>query len=71
MKIIQSAARREIANYVCDKCKKEAVSHLEFSFGYGSNHDMTKIDLDFCEKCEKEILKMLSKQVKINFKEIS
>lgn len=63
---IEATTVKNLTGLECDKCKaKEIIYELgtdyvaEFShrFGYGSKHDMKKLDFDLCEKCLFEMLK--------------
>lgn len=64
MKIIKQKAVREISNFICDACKKEACSHFKMEFGYGSYFDMEVIEGDFCAKCGDEFRFLILKKFK-------
>lgn len=69
MKIITREAVIERSKLVCDKCGKEAVSSLNFSFGYGSDYDLQEMVGDFCNKHGSELMREILKY-KIKLKPI-
>lgn len=46
----------EVIEYICDKCGKEShvAASIKFDFGYGSEFDMSRGTLHFCQKCVKD-----------------
>lgn len=64
MKIIEQKSIPEQSRVICDVCGKNAVSVLTINFGYGSSHDLERIQGDFCEEHGEELRKSLLKKYK-------
>ena len=65
-KIIVEKALEE-AQYFCDKHPdKECFSELKTASWYGSNHDMTGIEIHLCDECLEEMYSYLYSIFKVN-----
>lgn len=73
MKTYKEKIRRVIDDVHCDVCGKSTTHNinvgpdyatLESCWGYGSNHDGTKYNIEFCESCFFDVLNFIKEKRK-------
>ena len=71
MKKIITTGVVENSEYYCDKHPdKECFSELKTISWYGSEFDLTGIEIHLCDECLEEMYKLLEKEFKIKPKDI-
>ena len=71
MKKIITKGVVENSEYYCDKHPdKECFSELKTISWYGSEFDLTGIEIHLCDECLEEMYKLLEKEFKIKPKDI-
>ena len=69
-KIIQENIREE-AQYFCDRHPdRECFSELKTASWYGSDFDMTGMEVHLCDDCLREMMELLTKQFGVKRKDI-
>jgi len=62
----------EEAEYFCDKhLTRRCYSNLKTTSGYGSEYDLTGIELHLCDECLKEVYNYLNRKFTVKPKDIS
>lgn len=71
MKVVTQELVREESKYFCDKHPdRECFSELKTASWYGSNHDMTGIEIHLCDECLDEMYQLLEQKFGIKPKDI-
>ena len=71
MKKIIVPKDNEESKFFCDHHPdRECFGQLKMNFWYGSQHDMTEIEIHLCDECLEEMYKLLEKEFKIKPKDI-
>jgi len=61
----------EESQFFCDKHPdRECFSELKTASWYGSNHDMTGIEIHLCDECLEEMYELLEKKFTVKPKDI-